>query len=97
MRLDIGSFCSNLKTGLKPKITTAISDFQYSFNNKIYSQVDLVAMGSPLGPTLAIIFIEYLESKLVDELSSQALYIEYMNNCLVISQAEEVKRLCLVS
>ena len=63
----------------------ATSDVQFSFNNEIYSQVDVVAMGSPLGPTLANIFMEYLESKLVDELSSQSLYIRYMDDCLVIS------------
>ena len=68
----------------------ATSDVQFSFNNVIYSQVDGVAMGSPLGPTLANIFMGYLETKLVNELSSQALYIRYMDDCLVISQSEEV-------
>ena len=32
------------------------------FDNKYYSQIDGVAMGSPLGPTLANIFLCYLES-----------------------------------
>ena len=68
----------------------ATSDVQFSFDSEIYSQVDGVAMGSPLGPTLANIFMGYLETKLVNELSSQALYIRYMDDCLVISQSEEV-------
>ena len=59
----------------------ATSDVQFSFNSEIYSQVDGVAMGSPLRPTLANILMEYLESKLVGELSSQALYIRYMDDC----------------
>ena len=46
-------------------------------------------MGSPLGPTVANIFMGYLESKLVDELSSQSLYIRYMDDCLVNSQSEK--------
>ena len=46
-------------------------------------------MGSPLGPTLANIFMGYLESKMVDELTSQTLYIRYMDDCLVISQSEK--------
>ena len=32
------------------------------FDNKYYSQIDGVAMGSPLGPTLANIFLCYHES-----------------------------------
>ena len=52
----------------------ATSDVQFSFNNKIYSQIDWVAMGSPLGPTLANIFVECLESKAVNDLSSQVIY-----------------------
>ena len=48
-------------------------------------------MGSPLGPTLANFFVGYLEPKLFDELLSQALYIRYMDDCLVIAQSEKVK------
>ena len=32
------------------------------FDHKYYSQIDGVAMGSPLGPTLANIFLYYHES-----------------------------------
>ena len=32
------------------------------FDNKYYSKIDGVAMGSPLGPTLANIFLCYHES-----------------------------------
>ena len=32
----------------------------------------------------------YLESKLADELSSQVLYLRYMDDCLVISQTEKI-------
>jgi len=49
-------------------------------------------MGSPLGPYLANIRMGYLESKLVDELLLQALYIRYMDHCLVISQSERVNK-----
>ena len=67
----------------------ATSDVQFSFNSVIYSQIDGVAMGFPLGPTLANIFIGYLESKVVEDLSSQVLYVRYMDDCLVISQTEK--------
>ena len=59
---------------------------QFSFKNIIYSQIDGVAMGSPLGPTLANIFVGYLESKIAEDLSSQVTYIRYVDDCLVKSK-----------
>ena len=35
----------------------------FTFNNKFYIQVDDVAMGSPLGPILANIFLSHYEEK----------------------------------
>ena len=46
-------------------------------------------MGSPLEPTLANIFIGYLEYSVVPSLSSQTIYIRYMDACLVISKTKE--------
>ena len=64
----------------------ATSDVQLSFKNIIYSQIDCVAMGSPLGSTLANIFVRYLESKIAEDLSAQVIYIRYVDDCLVISK-----------
>ena len=77
------------KESFRKLMKVATSGVQFSFNNEIYTQIDGVAMGSPLGPTLANIFMGYLESKMVDELTSQTLYIRYMDDCLVISQSEK--------
>ena len=41
----------------------------FSFNNGIYIQIDGVAMGSPLGPVLANIFMVELESVSVSKLN----------------------------
>ena len=41
----------------------ATTSVEFSFNNKIYKQIDGVAMGSPLGPALANIFVGYQEEK----------------------------------
>ena len=40
------------------------SSVEFSLNNTMYKQTDGVAMGSPLGPALANIFVGYYEEKL---------------------------------
>ena len=70
----------------------ATSDVQFSFDNEIYSKIDGVSIGSSLGPTFANIFMGYLEFKLVDESSSQVLYLRYMDDSLVISQTEKINK-----
>ena len=41
-------------------IKIATSSVEFNFNNCIYRQIDEVAMGNPLGPTLANIFVYFL-------------------------------------
>ena len=40
---------------------SAISGVEFSFNDIMYKQTDGVAMGSPLGPALANIFVGFYE------------------------------------
>ena len=67
----------------------ATTEVQFGFNNTMYSQTDAVAMGSPLGNALANIFMEYLEYSIVPSLSSQIIFMRYMDDCSVISKTSE--------
>ncbi len=46
---------------LKSLLKLAAKDIVFVFNGKYYKQIDEVAMGSPLGPTLANSFMAYHE------------------------------------
>ena len=50
---------------MKNFLTICTNNVHFSFNNHIYIQNDGVAMGSPLVPVIANIFIVELESVLV--------------------------------
>lgn len=51
------------KKELKELIFLCIKDAQLTYNNFMYKQVDFLAMGSALKPTLAVIFMVELESE----------------------------------
>ena len=48
---------------LKKLFLLATSKTHFIFNSKFYNQIDGVAMGSPLAPVLANIFMGFQESK----------------------------------
>ena len=50
----------------------------------MYQQVDVVAMGSPLGPALANIFVGFYESKLFEKISRPLYYCRYVDGTLAI-------------
>ena len=54
---------------MKKLLTICTKNVHFSFNNDIYIQIDGVAMGSPLGPLLANIFMVELENVLVPKLN----------------------------
>ena len=56
----------------------------FIFNSKFYNQIDGVAMGSPLAPVLANIFMGFHKSKWLNEfnLNKPKFYLRYVDNIL---------------
>ena len=52
----------------KELLLLCTKNVHFTFNNKIYQQCDGVAMGSPLGPVIAGIFMVELEKSLIPTL-----------------------------
>ena len=52
---------------LRKLLIKATTEVEFSFNNVMFKQIDGVAMGSPLGPVLANVFVGYHESRIKQE------------------------------
>jgi hypothetical protein len=62
----------------------ATVNVEFSFNNCMYRQVDGVAMGSPLGPILANIFVGYYEEQLFASRKKPILYLRYVDDIFAL-------------
>ena len=67
----------------------AVQQNHFLFNGKIYDQIDGVAMGSPLGPVLANIFMSHLEDKCFENLPSKnpCIYYRYVDDTFAIFES----------
>ena len=74
------------KKELKRLFLFATSQIHFIFNSKFYNQIDGVAMGSPLAPVLANIFMGFYESKWLNEynLNKPKFYLRYVDDILVL-------------
>ena len=72
------------KKELKKLFLFATSHTHFIFNSKFYNQIDGVAMGSPLAPVLANIFMGFYESKWLNEynLNKPKFYLRYVDDIL---------------
>ena len=65
------NICTNLlynieginKSEFKNLLSLATQESYFIFNDVLYKQKDSVAMGSPLGPTMANVFLSFCEIK----------------------------------
>ena len=76
---------------LRKLLLKATTEVEFSFNNVIYKQVDGVAMGSPLGPILADIFVGFCESK-VDPATWPSLYNRFVDDTFGIFDSQDEAR-----
>ena len=69
---------------------SATKSVEFSFDNIMYQQVNGVAMGSPLGPTHANIFVGFYEHLLFKKFSKPRLYFRYVDDtCAMFSNETE--------
>ena len=52
------------KDNFRKMLELSVIDTHFIFDGKVYKQIDGMAMGSPLGPTFANIFMSNLEEEL---------------------------------
>ena len=69
---------------LRQLLLLCTKNVQFTFNGQIYRQVDGVAMGSPLGPILADIFLSSLENKLDGVIQDTYLYVRYVDDTFLL-------------
>ena len=67
----------------------ATSSTEFSLNNEMYRQKDGVAMGSPIGPTLANIFMGHLESEYFRTYGKPGMYYRYVDDCFILFKTQE--------
>ena len=80
------------KKQFKKILDMAVKDNIFFFNNKLYSQIDGVAMGSPLGPTLANIFMSYYERQWLEECPANfkpVWYRRYVDDTFLLFKKQE--------
>ena len=63
----------------------------FLFSSKFYNQLDGVAMGSPLAPVLANIFMGFYKSKWLNEynLNKTKFYLSYVDDILAAFEKEQ--------
>ena len=65
----------------------SVKESVFIFDNQLYKQIDGVAMGSPLGPTLANIFLGYHEKKWLADCPVEyrpIKYKRYVDDCFLV-------------
>ena len=70
----------------------ALKENHFLFGDKVYNQIDGVAMGSPLGPVMANIFMSHLENRALHTYNGPlpTLYRRYADDTSVYLTAKTI-------
>ena len=74
----------------------ATTESSFIFDNKLYKQIDGVAIGAPLGPTLANALLCHFENFWLNDCPSQfkpEVYRRYVNNIFILFKSKEYLKL----
>ena len=84
------------KDTMKKLILDACIETLFSFNSKLYEQIDGVPMGSPLAPVLANIIVIELERIIVKKSLHKSLvklYMRYVDDTLILVKYKDINYL----
>jgi hypothetical protein len=70
---DVKLFHNLERNELKKLLVMCTQESHFQFNGKFYDQIDGVAMGSPLGPLFANVFISHFEKKHMERMKELGL------------------------
>ena len=76
------------KDTFKELMLIATRGVEFSFTSQMYKQLDGMAMGSPLGPALANIFVGFHETRLFDNTVKPGVHFRHVDDTLVIFGSE---------
>ncbi len=85
------SFHNFALTDLKKLLDIAVKDSHFIFNNAYYKQNDGIAMGSPLGPFFANVFLDFHERSWLSNCPQEfkpLFYRRYIDDCFVVFRSE---------
>ena len=80
------------KSDFTTLLSLAVNDNIFIFNNQLYKQSEGMAMGSPLGPAFANIFMNDLETRYLDECNSNfkpLFYKRYIDDTIAAFQNKD--------
>lgn len=95
---DSDTFHGFTRSEFSSMLKLAVDDSYFSFDNKLYKQTDGMAMGSPLGPLFANIFLSHHESAwLRDSPIKPLMYRRYVDDTLWLLPSDPMSRHCCLS